>query len=68
MLGDEIDISSEEESDGQSARRQVDEQEEAEQSNGGKRGPAGKTRQHWHEPIQYVVPGVASKKWQFKCK
>ena len=68
MLDDEIEISSEDESDGQSARRKVDKQEEAEQLKGGKRGPAGRTRQHWHEPIQYLIPGVAMKKWQFNCK
>jgi hypothetical protein len=65
---DKIEISTEEELDGQTAKRKVDEQEEAERLKGGKRGPAGKTRQHWYEPIRYVLSGVAAKKWKFKCK
>ncbi|KAG2757098.1 hypothetical protein P692DRAFT_20764764, partial [Suillus brevipes Sb2] len=60
-----LNVSSEEESDGQSALRAV---EEEEMRVGGKRGPQGRTRIHWHTPSITVEPGTKSKRWLFKCR
>ena len=61
-----IKVSSEEESDGQSAKWEVEKEEELEQLKGGKHGPPDHTRKHFHEPVKVVENG--RKKWAFKCK
>ena len=58
--------SSEDESDGLTALRGV---EEAGQGQGGmKRGPASTTRTHWHPPTKLVEPGSSALRWKFKCR
>ncbi|KAG2362386.1 hypothetical protein BDR07DRAFT_1484843 [Suillus spraguei] len=61
----DLDVSSEEESDGQGALWAV---EEEEMRIGGKRGPQGHTQIHWHTPSTTVEPGTKSKCWLFKCQ
>ncbi|KLO07204.1 hypothetical protein SCHPADRAFT_984499, partial [Schizopora paradoxa] len=57
--------SSESESDGDGAMRDVLEREAESRS---RRGPANQTRQHWHDPIAVAEPGKHGTRWQFKCK
>lgn len=60
---DAIEISSEEESDGNSALRKV---EEDRTYIGGKRGPRTSTLDHWHEPVKTRQP--SGLRWLFKCR
>ena len=58
--------SSEDESDGLTALRGV---EEAEQGQSGmERGPASTTRTHWHPPMKLVELGSSTLRWKFKCR
>ncbi|KAG1866325.1 hypothetical protein C8R48DRAFT_772424 [Suillus tomentosus] len=61
-----VDISSEDESDGQGALRAVEEAEE-QLRGGSKRGPQSRTRIHWHTPCTTLEPGTRLKHWLFKC-
>jgi hypothetical protein len=64
-LSEVVEVSSEEESDGQSALRAVQEEEIRA---GAKRGPQGRTRLHWHIPRTTIEEGTKSKRWLFKCR
>jgi hypothetical protein len=66
-MGDVEEISTENESDGESALRKVKEQA-AHGSEPVRRRPKSNTRKHWHEPVKVVEPGKKPKRWQFKCK
>ena len=60
-------ISTELESDGESALKKVRELA-ARKSSSIRRGPKSDTRSHWHEPVKITEPGKKPKRWQFKCK
>ncbi|GJF00443.1 hypothetical protein PsYK624_167310 [Phanerochaete sordida] len=62
-------ISSGDESDGQSALREVENADAAKVRRGGKRGPLNKTLQHFHTPVPVVCPDLKDKyRWDLKCK
>lgn len=60
-----LEISDEDESDGESALRGVEEQEA--KASGGKRGPKNETLKHWHGPIPTRDPKQGLR-WEFKCR
>jgi hypothetical protein len=57
-------IDSGDESDGQSALRDV---ETKEQGKGARRGPANTSLQHFREPVA-VADSKGNTRWEFKCK
>ncbi|KAF7794639.1 hypothetical protein EIP86_005776 [Pleurotus ostreatoroseus] len=62
--GRPLEVSSGEESDGQSALRDVESQEA---KYGQKRGPENRSLQHWHDPIP-VNDRKRGARWEFKCR
>ncbi|KAK7468539.1 hypothetical protein VKT23_003044 [Stygiomarasmius scandens] len=63
---DPEDIDSGDESDGRSALRGVETQEEAEKSKGARTGPQNTSMQHFRDPI--AVKDNNKQRWQFNCK
>jgi hypothetical protein len=58
--------SSEDESDGLTALRGAEENEQGQ--SGTRRGPALTTRTHWHAPTKLIEPGSSTLRWKFKCQ
>jgi hypothetical protein len=59
-----MDIDSGEESDGQSALRDI---EEKEKSQGARRGPANSSMQYFYDPVP-VRNNHGAMRWEFKCR
>lgn len=65
MADDELEVSSEETSDGRTALRET-EMREAKKRVGNSRGPQNTTLPHWHDPVATVEP--SGPRWAFKCR